>query len=203
VLIRGIIKEIDDPNSEKKFNAKQIFILTHNLYFFNQITYIKHGVKTKNKSYYTVSKTTNISKIIPSEHSPVNSSYKLLWKGINDNQYDCRNNMRRILETYIKFTCDTNYDSLDDKFDNPHEKEAYQSLIAFLHDGSHNIIDDYEFSNIDSTIEIYKNVFRKIFESIGHIAHYNTMMGIEETTEKETNGNLNNIFDQQNARVSQ
>ncbi len=215
-LIKWIIREIDDENPKKEindkkpkkeFNAKQIFILTHNMYFFKEVTYDRSKKHTnnnlKNKThYYIISKCNNLSKIEPYPEQPIKSSYDFLCEGIkNDAKYDCRNDMRRILEIYIKFIGYENLHKLEDKFPDS-EKKAYKSLTAFLHDGSHNSdMEDFEVSAL-SKVENYKNIFKKVFEYTENIAHYNKMMGIEEDIKKEAEIGVSKIFEQQNPTVS-
>jgi len=53
-----------------------------------------------------------------------------------------------------------------------------QSLISWLHAGSHEIFDDLNYS-FDINVYRYKEIFKKIFEVTGHIEHYNMMMSMK------------------------
>lgn len=63
-----------------------------------------------------------------------------------------------------------------DKIDNPQEKEICRSLIYMINDGSHCVPDDLFVEQENELIDKYKNVFRLIFDKLGHIEHYNMMM---------------------------
>lgn len=94
---------------------KQIFILTHNVYFHREVTY--HQVeKYRSVSFYVIQKVHNVSTIgapktrqnsnIPSElenYNPVQNSYAALWNELKeiDSPISLLNVMRRILEYYF------------------------------------------------------------------------------------------------------
>lgn len=83
--------------------------------------------------------------------------------------------MRRIIENYFKLFGGINESELVEYFEGE-EKIIFKSLISWINEGSHIINDDLF---IESSIEEqtkYLEVFKKIFEKSGHIAHYNMMM---------------------------
>lgn len=50
------------------------------------------------------------------------------------------------------------------------------SLVSWIHDGSHHV-DDGVFAPVtDEVVEKYLAVFQRIFEVLGHTAHYEMMM---------------------------
>jgi hypothetical protein len=58
------------------------------------------------------------------------------------------------------------------------DKLICQSLVSWLHDGSHAITDDYQITTIDDTqVGMYLRVFKKIFVELGHENHYCLMTG--------------------------
>lgn len=182
-LIKGILNEIRLVS--EKNSIKQVFILTHNAYFFKEITYISSRASCYNKRndtmYYIIRKRDNTSFIDSYEVCPIKTSYQLLWDDIkNDNKdsVSIQNSMRRIIEFYFKFLSNLNEEDLLSKFDGK-EKNVCKSLIAWVNFGSHEIIDDFNFSITDEQKVMYKNVFKKIFEQTGHIGHYNMMMNEE------------------------
>jgi wobble nucleotide-excising tRNase len=87
--------------------------------------------------------------------------------------------MRRILETYFQFYGDTNLDDLPNAFEGD-QKLICRSLISWIHDGSHNVMDDLFYSLGDESVEKYQNVFKEIFDRKGHLAHYNMMININK-----------------------
>ncbi len=185
-IVSTLIRDILDKIREDKGNLKQIFVLTHNAYFFKEITYISYrdsGYNERNDTrYYIVRKINNSSCIEKYKANPIRTSYQLLWDDIKNSERDnisVQNSMRRIIEFYFKLLADINYDRLMNHFEGD-EKIICRSLISWINIGSHEIFDDVNFSITDESIDKFKKVFKKIFEFTGHIQHYNMMMGINE-----------------------
>ncbi|MEW6565065.1 MAG: AAA family ATPase [Spirochaetota bacterium] len=181
-LIRGIIDKV----RKNQDTVKQIFIFTHNAYFFKEVTFISSRESCYNKRhdtlYFIVRKKDNISSIEKYDTCPIKTSYQLLWDDIKKSEVDCislQNSMRRIIEFYFKFLANLNENNLINQF-NGIEKNIFKSLIAWINAGSHEIIDDFNVTISNEQIEIFKNVFKNIFEYTGHIEHYNMMMGVNK-----------------------
>lgn len=176
-LIRKLYLEMDDANS----NIKQIIILTHNIYFYKEITFGKkfnHTEYPQRPSYYIVRKTNGSSSVIQYDKNPINTSYELLWKNLRERQYcssTIQNILRKILENYFKILGGIDLDKLSDKFSGK-EQIICNSLCSWINDGSHFSNDDIFVATDDETIEKYLDIFKKIFETQGHIAHYEMMM---------------------------
>ncbi len=179
-LIRNILLNI----TKNEGNIKQIFILTHNAYFFKEVTFTgsgDHKNKRNDRKYYVVRKVNNVSKINPYDINPIKSTYQLLWDELKREPNDCinlQNAMRRIIEFYFNTLANINEENLPDKFQDQNEKTICRSLIAWMNIGSHEIFDDINYSFLEANIEKYKEVFKKIFEATNHLAHYNMMMNI-------------------------
>lgn len=183
-LIRGILDKVREKKN--KDIVKQIFIFTHNAYFFKEITFISSRESCYNKRddtlYFIVRKKDNISSIEKHDTCPIKTSYQLLWDDIKKSEVDCisiQNSMRRIIEFYFKFLANLNENDLINKFEGI-EKNICKSLIAWINTGSHEIIDDFSVTISNEQIENFRNVFKNIFEYTGHIEHYNMMMGINK-----------------------
>lgn len=181
-LIKRLLKDIRDNNS----NIKQVFILTHNVYFFKEVSYIssrKTYNKRKDTIYYIIRKKDNISGIVAYEENPIKSFYQLLWEEINRNDVDnvcIQNAMRRIIEFYFKLLANLDEETLINNFENEEDKKICRSLVSWVNVGSHEIFDDINYSPNFEEIGRYKKVFRKIFEHTKQIEHFNMMMGIEK-----------------------
>ncbi len=74
----------------------------------------------------------------------------------------------------VNFLGGYNLDNLANKFDG-NEKLLVCSLISWSHSGSHGPMDDDHYHFDEATIEKQINVFKKIFDKMGHIEHYNMM----------------------------
>ncbi len=183
VLIKNLMKETTKENP----NIKQVIILTHNTYFYNNIT-LKYDLQRYQGKYsfWIIRKDNSISKIKGYEKNPIKNSYELLWQEVkqakenNISWVSLQNVMRRIIEYYFKILGGFNNKNLIKCFKNSEEQQICASLISWLNDGSHGIPDDWFVQSQDTSIETYLEVFKKIFEETGHKAHYKMMMGIEQ-----------------------
>ncbi|MDD2984283.1 MAG: AAA family ATPase [Crocinitomicaceae bacterium] len=181
-LIKEIIKEIKLETG----NIKQLILLTHNVYFHKEVSFIDgRNRKCNNTNFWILRKndkvTTLQSFLI---ENPIQSSYELLWQelkneGLNSS-LTIQNIMRRVIENYFKLLGKYGDDDLIQKFTTKEEQEICRSLICWINDGSHSINDDLYIELQDRTIETYKKVFKDIFVLTNHEGHYNMMMNINE-----------------------
>ena len=177
-LIKQIIQKIKSGDS----NIKQLILLTHNVYFHKEVSFINGRTKECNQTnFWILRKIENRSFIQDFEmENPIQNSYELLWKELKNKEHHSgvtiQNTMRRIIENYFKILGKYTDDSLIDKFDNPQEKEICRSLISWINEGSHTIPDDLFVELQDTTTDNYLEVFQKIFEETNQIEHYNMMM---------------------------
>jgi len=187
-LIRNIIN-----NTDNKFNnIKQIFILTHNIYFHKEVSFKKKQSKNKRKATFWIIKKRDGHSIINGygNENPIISSYNALWleiKADTPNPIALPNSMRRILENYFNTLGGIALDDLENKFEGE-EKNICRSLCSWIHSGSHTCFGDEYYSSLDdSLITKYKAVFKQIFEYNHQIGHYNMMMEIDDKMEESEN----------------
>ena len=180
-IVSNLVRKLINDCRTELSNIKQIFILTHNVYFHKEITYQKQSDKAKGQSFWIMRKIGNDSTMENYTDNPVQTSYDLLWQEIRDNskinKLTVYNTLRRILEYYFKILGKIKDDDLLNKFDGE-DKIISNSLLSWINDGSHSINDDIFVSTDDETIEKYLRVFKQIFEVENQIAHYNMMMKI-------------------------
>ena len=178
-LTKNIIKEC----FENINGIKQVFIMTHNIYFYKEILFRGNRENKKRcEKYFVVSKKNEISKIKEYEKSPINTTYELLWDELRQeekNKSTIYNTMRRILEYYFNIIGGISYEKAINKFEGI-EKNICNSLISCINDSSHYINEDVNLIFDDDMLDKYLDVFKKIFENMGHISHYNMMMKLEE-----------------------
>ena len=126
-LVSAIVREMINVcrNNTEYLNQKvpgdyikQLFILTHNVYFHREVTYQQVGYYNCT-SFYMIRKNDNISTIklckrqskeVPTEeenYNPVQNSYAALWDELRDikSTIPALNVMRRILEYYFLQLC--------------------------------------------------------------------------------------------------
>ncbi|ANH47187.1 ATP-binding protein [Helicobacter pylori] len=183
VLIKNLMKETTKENS----NIKQVIMLTHNTYFYKNITLKYDLFHYQGKySFWIIRKDNNISTIKGYEKNPIKNSYELLWHEVkqakenNISWVSLQNVMRRIIEYYFKILGGFKHNKdLCECFEKIEERQVCDSFISWFNDGSHEIPDDWFVQCEDTSIETYLEVFKKIFEETGHKAHYKMMMGIE------------------------
>lgn len=176
-LIKGLFDEVRNNNG----HIKQIFVLTHNVYFHKEVTFNpkRSGQALNEETFWTVRKSSQLSKIKKHDTNPIKTSYELLWlevKNADRSNLTIQNILRRILENYFKILGSIDPDTICDFFEGK-DKLICKSLFSWVNDGSHFAYDDLYISLDEVMISNYLRVFSDIFIKTGHEAHYNMMMG--------------------------
>ncbi len=187
-IVSVLVKDLMKETMEEKTNIKQVIILTHNTYFYKEIT-LEYDLKRYQRKYsfWIIKKDNNVSKIKGYKENPIKNSYELLWQEVkqakenNASWVSLQNVMRRIIEYYFRILGGFKHnDSLSECFENIEEERVCNSFVSWLNDGSHGISDDLFVQSQDTSIETYLKVFEKIFEITGHEAHYKMMMRMKQ-----------------------
>lgn len=174
-LVRQLAKEARDGNG----NTEQLIVLTHNITFHREVTYVRKKEGDSETSYYLVRKTGDHSVVEQCEKNPVISTYELLWKDFlreDCNPLTAQNIARRITETFFKLIGDPDLDGVITSMASP-DREIARSYLAWANAGSHSPFDDETFQNTGESIDVYRRVLETIFESAGYIQHYEDMIG--------------------------
>lgn len=187
-VVSTLIKEIIKSIKADLGAIKQLILLTHNVYFHKEVSFIDGRTKTCNKTNFWIlrknDKVTGIQSF--GMDNPIQSSYGLLWQELKSegvkSSLTVQNIMRRIIENYFKLLGKLGDDELILKFPTKEEQEICRSLISWINDGSHSINDDLFIELQDRTVEMYKKVFKDIFILTNHEGHYNMMMNLTEET---------------------
>lgn len=179
-IVSTLVKKLITDCFENKNEIKQIFILTHNVYFYKEIVFrgIKDNKKETKEKYFILSKKNEISSIKEYDKNPIETMYQLLWKELKDeniNKNTCCNTMRRILEYYFNIIGNKNYEKIINEFEG-NDKIICKSLISYINDNSHYINEELDIIFDDDIVQKYKRVFKEIFDKLGHIEHYNMMI---------------------------
>ena len=186
-IVSNLCRKIVSDCQNNIGNIKQVFLMTHNVYFHKEITFVSKGYKTGGISFWTVNKREDNSIIKKHLENPIQTSYDLLWQEIRDkeniNSLTIFNTLRRILEYYFKILGKVKDDNLLNKFEG-NDKIIGDSLMSWINDGSHLINDDIYIATDTETIEKYLEIFKRIFQEENQIEHYNMMMR-EEKIETE------------------
>lgn len=179
-IVGSLIKGLFDEVRAGTGHIKQVFVLTHNVYFHKEVTYNpkRKDVAMNEESFWIVRKPGLVSKIDKHPTNPIKTSYELLWAEVRKPERSnlaIQNTLRRILENYFKILGGIEFDHLCAMF-NGNEKIICKSLCSWVHDGSHYAHDDLYVSIDDSMVDSHLKVFRAIFDKSGHSAHYKMMM---------------------------
>jgi wobble nucleotide-excising tRNase len=186
-VVSNLIKEVIQDCRQGKNGIKQVFVLTHNIYFHKEVTF--RGGRDKGKwreeTFWIVRKLGNKSNIIKHEDNPIQTTYELLWRELDIlediNKATIFNTLRRILEYYFNIIGGLDYEKCINEFDGE-EKIICKSLVSWTNDGSHFINDDLVVYVEPESIERYMTVFKSIFEKMDHLSHYNMMMRFNKET---------------------
>ena len=179
-LVKTIIADCLSGNSL----IDQVFILTHNIYFHQEVAFksARESISS-NECFWIIRKKDNISNIEISDKNKIQTSYELLWQEVRDTSKSSTvsifNTLRRILEYYFNIIGHLDYEAC---INNMHgeDKLLCKSLLSFINVNSHLVNDDFVVIYDEDSIDKYIRVFEKIFEYTGHKAHYNMMMQIIE-----------------------
>ena len=181
-IVSSMVKTLIKAVREGKSDVEQIFILTHNVFFHKEASFINGRITELNDvNYWIISKDNNISSVRSfGKINPIKTSYELLWQELKTNTnaslVTTQNIMRRIIENYFGILGKKVDDTIIDSFNTTEEKIICRSLISWINDGSHSIPDDFYIDSYTDSVERYKLVFKDIFVKMGHEAHYNMMM---------------------------
>lgn len=217
-IVGSLVREMIDVcynNTDYKGNLelgdyiKQIFILTHNVYFHSEVTY-KQTKNYRSTSFYKILKVDNVSSVElctrvnqakPSEdenYNPVQNSYKALWTELKEARtaIPALSVIRQILEYYFMQMC--GYDRkllrnrvLEGKHKSLFVKPAvaggkpdytkYHMADAMLAYISTPTSFGSELHYVEDSEDAqqYKNVFELIFEAMEQKEHYTMMMELD------------------------
>jgi len=181
-IVSNLTKELIRDAKNGTNGIKQIFILTHNVYFFKEVTFKGGGNnKWKEEAFWIVRKLDNKTQIIEHEKNPIKTTYELLWRELDDikkiNSATIFNTLRRILEYYFNILGGLDYEKAISKFEGE-EQIICKSLISWINDGSHFINDDLVVDAEPENVKKYLKVFELIFKKMGHKSHYEMMMNL-------------------------
>lgn len=181
-LIKEIIKKVRIDNG----NIKQVILLTHNVYFHKEVSYVDSSYRGGERAnFWILRKNIRYSNIQPYiDKNPIQSSYELLWREIreweNNSGITIQNTLRRILENYFSILGNKRDDFIISKFETREDKDICRSLLSWANEGSHTMPDDLFVELPDGVIQKYITVFKNIFVHTNNYGHYNMMMELNE-----------------------
>lgn len=179
-IVSSLIKVVMEEARHQTGYIKQVFVLTHNVYFHKEISFHRNRSGNRvmaDESFWLVKKQHEGSMVLRCDENPIRSAYELLWgdvKSENISSMSLQNTLRRILENYFTMWGGKSKDEICDLFEG-RDKLICQSLFSWVNDGSHSIHDDLYINHGEQTNGAYLQVFREIFDKADQIGHYNMM----------------------------
>lgn len=190
-LIRKLMSRAWKPDDR----LGQIILLTHNVYFYRDVTYEGSLDSNGRRAYLVIRKVQNgKSAIEKHDDNPIKTDYQRLWGEVRRaaestdaiSLVGLQNIMRRILETYFRIWGGGIWDGdIQLQFTEP-ERFVYNALFKWSNEGSHEAVEDLHYTPSTLTQEIYLNVFRRVFQATRHEQHYNMMLYGKSSLEMQT-----------------
>lgn len=157
-------------------NYEQLFILTHSLYFFYELTNTDHDKRRKTQKLFRICKNTDSSYFEDMKYEDIQNDYHAYWYIVKDEKQApalIANCMRNIIEYFFNFVEKQDFAQV---FQKPELQEnRFKAFNRYMNRESHskgqNIFDIKEF-DYDS----FREAFKKVFETLGYIEHYNKMI---------------------------
>lgn len=191
---------IDDPISSLSFNYvydiaqlikntffnnnsyKQIFIFTHNLYFYHEFFTIisKEDYENSITSFRIFKNQNNYSCINTLKRDEILNDYQAYWQILKEyknkkaHKAIIPNAMRNILENFVGFVYAKKLQNIINQYftNDIQYKAFYRYMRRESHTDQTNISDTKEFN-----IDMFFKAFKKVFEYLGHLEHYEKMIG--------------------------
>lgn len=163
-IVSSLVRELAYEVRKGKYKIKQLIVLTHNITFHREVTYIRANEGNSKTSYYLIKKLNGYSIIEHCSKNPISSTYELLWQNLfcNDcNPMTAQNISRRIIETFFNLVGISDVNKIILGMKSP-DREIAQSLMSWANAGSHNALDEGDIVvNTNESTEAYKNVLKK------------------------------------------
>jgi len=192
-LIHSLIQRKSNTNTERKQfkneQISQVFILTHNIYFYKEVSFERRPMCT-NFWHYKISKVNNSTSVSGSYNKTVKDDYSLMWNTLKEIKSNMptdsslnimiSNVMRRIIESYVNFIGYGNDSWSSLQVEDLSDPSFYikSAFISTINDESHKVhaMDSTYYQKIiHEQPQILFNVFGSIFKTIGK-THYELQM---------------------------
>ncbi|MCL8009439.1 AAA family ATPase, partial [Gelidibacter japonicus] len=155
---------------------EQIFILTHSLYFFYEMTDTNRDRRKENQNLYRIRKNSIGSEILGMKYEEIQNDYHSYWYIVKDEEQHpalIANCMRNIIEYFFNFVEKQELNNVFQK--QAMQENRFQAFNRYINRESHslgqNIFDIKEFNYND-----FKDAFALVFKENGYEAHYKKMM---------------------------
>ncbi len=169
-------KEKKDGVTKWNYKYEQLFILTHSLYFFYELTEIHHETRKETQNLIRLTKNSKGSTFEKLSYESIQNDYHAYWYVIKDSQQHpalIANCMRNIIEYFFNFVEKHDLNNVFQKA--AMQENRFQAFCRYINRESHslgqNIFDIKEFNYDD-----FKDAFALVFKENGYEEHYKKMM---------------------------
>lgn len=176
-VVSSLVRKLAQEARGGKGTTEQLIVLTHNITFHREITYVRAGEGDAQTSYYAIRKVEGRSIIEHCDKNPVSSTYEMLWEDLcrsDCNALTAQNVSRRITETFFRLVGVPDTDKIIAEMESP-DREIARSLMLWANAGSHSPFDDETFVNTSETTDSYRKALRLLFEKANYGSHYDEM----------------------------
>jgi wobble nucleotide-excising tRNase len=160
----------------KNSKYEQVFVLTHCLYFFYELSFRDPKDRDEHQRSFRIAKSIDGAKIFPMHYEEVQNDYQTYWRVIKEDGQPpalIANCMRNIIEYFFGFIEKSELGAVFNKAEL--KANRYQAFYRYVNRESHsvsqNIFDIKEFD-----YQAFKDAFKLVFEANGYIKHYDKMM---------------------------
>lgn len=165
-------------NSKPPYNSyEQVFILTHSLYFFNELIKLSNKNPKKPKKLFRLIKNTDGSFFDEMRCDEVQNEYQAYWSIIKDDRQPealIANCMRNIVEYFFAFVANKKLSDLFNSTGTLTDKR-FQAFYRYMNRESHSDSNNlYDFKEFD--YKIFKDGLKELFKETGFGDHYNKMI---------------------------
>lgn len=155
--------------------VEQVFVFTHSLYFFYELTDINHDRRSKTQSLYRLTKNSTGSRIVPMSYEELQNDYHSYWQIVNDASSApalVANCMRNIVEYFFGFVEKESFSNVFQKnaLRQPHLQAFNRYMNRESHSFGQNIFDLKEFD-----YGSFREGFKLLFFECGYEEHYKKM----------------------------
>lgn len=170
----------DEETGEKinvwNYKYEQVFILTHSLYFFYEITETKHEERKKTQKLFRLIKNNEGSSFQRMRYEEIQNDYQAYWYIIKDENQPpalIANCMRNVIEYFFNFVEKKDLNNFFNQ--EPLKANKFQAFYRYINRESHslgqNIFDFKEFDYND-----FKDGFAELFKVAGYEEHHKKMI---------------------------
>jgi len=157
---------------------EQIFLLTHSLYFYYEMTETNHDKRKLNQNLFRIIKNSDGSKISKLKYEEIQNDYQAYWSIIRDREQPVAliaNCMRNIIEYFFNFVEKRDLNNVFQK--GVLKDQKYEAFNRYINRESHSLGQNiYDFKEFD--YETFYEALGHVFILSGYEQHYKQMIKV-------------------------